>query len=72
MEAYARKRLVFFSVNAAKQPQTREHAALIATRGCHKAIAGSSAVVSSCSTNASTATFTGSMKNAVIGSGLPS
>lgn len=72
MEAYARNRFVFFSDSAAKQPQTSEQIALNATSGCHSAVAGSSAVVSSCRTNASTATFTGSMKNAVMGSGLPS
>jgi hypothetical protein len=72
MEANARKRFVFLSDSAAKQPHIREKNELTNISGCQIAVSGSRAVTSIFKTRASVATFTGSMKNAVMGSGLPS
>jgi len=64
--------LVFFSVNAEKQPHNIEKAALIAISGCQITCAGDKPFANKCKRKDRTATFTGNIKKAVTGSGLPS
>jgi hypothetical protein len=72
MEANAKNRFVRLSETAPKHPQTREAAAPTTINGCHIACNGNKAVNKSCKRSPKTATFTGNIKNAVIGSGAPS
>lgn len=72
IEVKAAKRNVFLAVTAANAPQIIEAIAAITSQGCQIAVALETALDRKRRKKARTATFTGSMKNAVTAVGLPS
>ena len=72
IDAKPRKRVVLRSCSAAKAPQIREPIAESVTQGSQMLLNSSSPVLSRRKKVINTATFTGKIKNAITGVGLPS